>query len=121
MPQCLIRGLRSIELVATNLEEASRFYETVWGLTPVEIPPPFPPPRAGEGREGVQYFRGTGGYHHILGLHRGAQPAVVRIVFDVAERQAVDALHKAVTAAGCKASAPAPLSIAGSGYGFGCK
>ena len=69
MPQCLVRGLRSIELVATNLEEAASFYETIWGLTPVEQ------------RNDAHYFRGTGGYHHILGLHRGAQPAVVRIVF----------------------------------------
>ena len=30
MASCLIRGVRSIELVASNLEEASRFYETVW-------------------------------------------------------------------------------------------
>src|SRR3984893_9669063 len=105
MPQCLIGGLRSIELVASNLDEATRFYEDVWGLRRVETPPPSPPPQAGEGRVGAIYFRGSGGYHHILGLHRGAQPAVVRIVFDVAERQAVDALHKAVTAAGCKASA----------------
>ena len=48
MPQCLVRGLRSIELVATNLDEAARFYETVWGLTPVEQ------------RNDAQYFRGTG-------------------------------------------------------------
>src|SRR6202045_4219637 len=109
MPQCLVRGLRSIELIATNLDEAARFYETVWGLTPVEQ------------RNDAQYFRGTSGYHHILALHRGAQPAVVRIVFDVADRQAVDALHKAVTAAGCSATAPGPVALAGGGYGFGCK
>ena len=60
MPQCLIGGLRSIELIATNLDEAARFYETVWGLTPIER------------RNDAIYFRGTGGYHHILGLHRGA-------------------------------------------------
>jgi catechol 2,3-dioxygenase-like lactoylglutathione lyase family enzyme len=109
MPQCLVRGLRSIELVATNLEEAASFYETIWGLQPVER------------RNDAIYFRGTGAYHHIIGLHRGAQPAVVRIVFDVAGRQAVDALHKAVTAAGCSATAPGPVALAGGGYGFGCK
>jgi len=109
MPQCLIGGLRSIELVATNLDEATHFYETVWGLTSIER------------RNDAIYFRGTGGYHHILGLHRGAQPAVVRIVFDVADRQAVDALHKAVTVAGCSATAPGAVALAGGGYGFGCK
>src|SRR5580704_14313964 len=109
MPQCLVRGLRSIELIATNLDEAARFYETVWGLTPVEQ------------RNDAQYFRGTGAYHHIIGLHRGAQPAVVRIVFDVGSRQAVEALHKAVMAAGCSAAAPGSVTLAGGGYGFGCK
>ncbi len=109
MPQCLVRGLRSIELVATNLEEAASFYETIWGLQPVER------------RNDAIYFRGTGAYHHIIGLHRGAQPAVVRIVFDVAGRQAVEALHKAVTAAGCSATAPGRVALAGGGYGFGCK
>ena len=99
MPQCLVRGLRSIELVATNLEEAASFYETIWGLQPVER------------RNDAIYFRGTGAYHHILGLHRGAQPAVVRIVFDVGDRRGVDALHEAVTAAGGAASAPAPGGV----------
>jgi catechol 2,3-dioxygenase-like lactoylglutathione lyase family enzyme len=109
MPQCLVRGVRSVELVATNIDEATRFYETVWNLRQVD------------GGNDARYFRGTGLYHHILGLHRGAQPAVVRIVFDVADRPGVDALHRAVTAAGCAASAPAPLAVAGGGYGFGCK
>ena len=38
MPSCLIRGVRSVELVATNFDEAARFYETVWNLEPVETP-----------------------------------------------------------------------------------
>jgi catechol 2,3-dioxygenase len=109
MPECPIRGLRSVEMVATNLEEAARFYESVWNLTLTEK------------RNDAAYFRGTAGYHHIIGLHRGAQPAVVRIVFDVAGRPAVDALYKAVVAAGCKASVPAALTLPGGGYGFGCK
>jgi catechol 2,3-dioxygenase len=120
MPSCFIRGVRSVELVATNLDEAARFYETVWNLQCVETPPPSPP-LAGEGKIAARYFRGTGPYHHILGLHRGAQPAVLRIVFDVADRRGVDALHRAIAAAGCAASAPGPLAAAGGGYGFGCK
>jgi hypothetical protein len=66
---CLIRGVRSVELVASNLDEAAQFYEDVWRLTRVKTPPPNPPPRAGEGREGARFFRGTGVYHHVLGLH----------------------------------------------------
>ena len=109
MTSCLIRGVRSIELVTGNLEEASRFYETVWGLTPVEA------------RNNSRYFRGAGRYHHVLGLHCGAQPAVARVVFDVADRSAIDRLHRDVTASGGQPSAPAQLSTAGGGYGFACK
>jgi catechol 2,3-dioxygenase len=110
MTQCFIRGVRSIELVATNFEEAGRFYEQVWGLQPVEA--------ANDRR----LYRGTGAYHHIVGLHRGERPALVRVVFDVADRAGVDAVHRAVVASGCRqVGAPAPLSGGGGGYGFGCK
>jgi len=108
-PPCLVRGVRSVELVATNLEEASRFYESVWGLLPVGA------------RNDAKYFRGTAGYHHVLGLHAGARPAVVRIVFDVADKASVDALHGAVSTAGCKTTAPEMVSAPGGGYGFDCK
>jgi catechol 2,3-dioxygenase len=106
---CPIRGVRSVEVVATNLDEAARFYETVWNLRPVAS------------SDGARYFRGTSGYHHLIGLHRGVQPALIRIVFDVANRAGVDVLHRAVVAAGRDATAPVLLSAAGGGYGFGCK
>jgi catechol 2,3-dioxygenase-like lactoylglutathione lyase family enzyme len=109
MPSCPIRGVRSVELTTANLEEAARFYETVWNLAPVET------------RNTSRYFRGTAGHHHLLGLHTGAQPAVVRIVFDIADRKAIDTLHRMIAAAGRKPNAPGPVSIAGGGYGFGCK
>jgi catechol 2,3-dioxygenase len=109
MQQCLVRGVRSVELAATNFEEAGRFYESVWHLDPVAA------------RAGVRLYRGTGAYHHILGLHQGPRPALIRIVFDVADRPAVDALHRAVAAAGVAAGAPAELAADGGGYGFGCK
>ena len=105
MSSCLVRGVRSIDLVATNLEEASRFYENVWRLEPVEA------------RNDSRYFRGTSRYHHLLGLRYGPQPAVVRIVFDVADRDSVDALHRKISAAGAKPGAPAKLSTPGGGYG----
>jgi catechol 2,3-dioxygenase len=109
MTPCLIRGVRSIELVTGNLQEASRFYETVWGLAPVEE------------RNNSRYFRATGRYHHVLGLHCRAQPAVIRVVFDVADRSAIDRLHRDIVAGGGKPSAPAQLPAAGGGYGFACK
>jgi catechol 2,3-dioxygenase-like lactoylglutathione lyase family enzyme len=106
MPECLVRGVRSIDLATTNIEEAARFYETVCTLTPVAA-----------GNDS-RFFRGTSAYHHVLGLYRGV-PAVVRIVFDVADRKSVDTLHRAIAAAGCAVKAPAAL--AAGGYGFGCK
>jgi len=109
MSPSLVRGVRSLELVASNFAEAGRFYETVWNLRPVAS------------RNGTQLYRGTSAYHHIVGLHHGDQPAVVRIVFDVADRSGVDALHSAVVATGCAVTAPAPLAVDGGGYGFGCK
>jgi catechol 2,3-dioxygenase len=110
MAQCFIRGVRSVELVATSFAEAGHFYENVWGLRPVEA-----------GKD-ARLFRGSGCYHHILGLHRGPQPALVCIVFDVVDRHGVDSLHRAVAASGCgHVSAPARLAAAGGGYGFGCK
>jgi catechol-2,3-dioxygenase len=109
MSSCLVRGLRSVELVASNIEEAARFYETVWNLAPVET------------RNDSRFFRGTARYHHVIGLHHGTQPAVGRLVFDVADRAGVEALHKAIAAAGAKPTAPGPLTGAGGGYGFGCK
>jgi catechol 2,3-dioxygenase-like lactoylglutathione lyase family enzyme len=121
MSSCLIRGVRSVELVVSNLSEAARFYTDIWRLAPVEMPPPNPPPHAGEGRERAQYFRGTGGYHHLLGVHLGARPAVIRIVFDLADRQAIAHLHRVMERAGLKPTAPAELGAPGGGYGFGCK
>jgi catechol 2,3-dioxygenase-like lactoylglutathione lyase family enzyme len=110
MPDCFIRGVRSVELVATNFEEAARFYEGVWGLAPVHS------------GEGTRLYRGTAAYHHILGLHRGARPAVIRLVFDVVDRKAVDGLYRAVVASGCRSvSEPAEVRAEGGGYGFGCK
>jgi catechol 2,3-dioxygenase-like lactoylglutathione lyase family enzyme len=115
MSSCPVRCVRSVELVVTNLAEAARFYEEVWRLKPIEAPPA---PQAGET---ARFFRGSAGYHHLLGLHAGAQPAVHRIVFDVADRDGIDKLHRAVAAAGAKSTTPANLTSAGGGYGFGCK
>jgi catechol 2,3-dioxygenase-like lactoylglutathione lyase family enzyme len=109
----LVRGVRSVELVATNLDEAARFYESVWNLAAVA-------PSAGD-NAGARYFRGTARYHHLIGLHPGAQPGVVRIVFDVADRTALGELHRKISAAGGKPGAPAKLGGAGGGYGFACK
>ena len=108
MPQCVVRGVRSVELVATNFEEADRFYEGVWHLEPVAA------------ARGARLYRGTGPTTTSSACI-GARPALVRIVFDVADRPAVNALHRAVAAAGGPVGAPAELAGDGGGYGFGCK
>ena len=53
LPPCLIRGVRSVDFAVTNLEEASRFYESVWNLAPVET------------RNDARFFRGTGARNTI--------------------------------------------------------
>ena len=47
MSSYLIRGVRSVELVSSNLAEAARFYADVWQLAPAEI------------RNNAQYFDDT--------------------------------------------------------------
>ena len=57
--------LRSVELTVPRLEEAARFLENLWGLSP-----------AGDGRQ----FRGTGTHPAIITLEEGA-PAIRSITF----------------------------------------
>jgi catechol 2,3-dioxygenase len=104
-----VRGIRSVAIDVCALEDAAAFYETVWRLAPVA--------RA----EDARYFRGTCAHHHILSLHAAARPAIRRIVFDVADRAAVAALHARVQASGVACEAPHDLDAPGGGYGFGFK
>jgi catechol 2,3-dioxygenase len=107
----MIRGIRSVAIGVANLATARRFYEEAWHLSPVE---------AGDG---WAVLRGTSRYHHILELHAVGAPCLVRIVFDVADRAAVMALHARVAAAaGVQAvEAPGELALPGGGWGFGCR
>ena len=87
---CFIRGVRSVELVATNFEEAAKFYEGVWGLRPVDVArgtaavsrhrslPPHPRPAS---------RRAAGAAAHRV--RRGGPPGRRR-------------LHRAVVASGCR-------------------
>ena len=102
-----ITGLRSVDLGVPHLETNEKFYTEVWGLAPVAR------------TTGSVYFRGTHGYHHILGLH--ARPAVdlLRVDLTAASRTDVDALHGALDAAGVpEIEAPAAIAEPGGGYGF---
>jgi len=57
----------------------------------------------------------------VLGLHCGARPAAIRVVFDVDGRRAIDRLHQTIFASGGKPGAPGEFSAPGGGYGFACK
>ena len=102
-----VTGVRSVAIDVCTLDEAAAFYSSVWNLTPVEAP------------GAARYFRGTSAHHHILSLHRASRPAIRRVVFEAADRDAVDALHAQVTACGAQAEAPRAWDAPGGGYGFG--
>src|SRR5450432_1759370 len=110
MSKARVRALRSVDLGFSDLDKALRFFDQVWNLTHV-----------GE-NAGVHYLRGTGAFHHILTLRRSAHPVLFRMVFDAADRAAVDALHTQVVAHGLKSiDAPGALRQPHGDYGFGFK
>jgi len=105
-----VTGIRSVAIDVCALAEAAAFYESVWRLAPV-----------GEPDEAARYFRGTAAYHHILSLHRADRPAIRRLVFAAADREAVTALYKTVQASGVVTESPREWNVPGGGYGFGFK
>jgi catechol 2,3-dioxygenase-like lactoylglutathione lyase family enzyme len=105
-----VRGVRCLDVSVGNIEETSAFYGGIWGLEEVER------------TEDARFFRGAARYHHILGLFDRGRPALIRIIFDVADRRTVDELHAAVVAAKAgPAEPPHTLRRPGGGYGFGFK
>lgn len=110
MSKARVRALRSVDLGVAQVAPMLRFFTEVWNLAPVRV------------GHGVHRLRGTGGFHHILGLRETTQPALIRMVFDAADRAAVDTLHAQVVAHGSKIiDPPAPLPQPHGDYGFGFK
>ena len=108
MSRAQVRALRSIDLGFSDLDNALRFFTEVWNLTP-----------AGESG-GVHYLRATSAFHHILTLRHMAEPALLRMVFDAADEDTVDALHAQVLAHGLKTiDPPGRLRQPHGDYGFG--
>lgn len=101
----LIRGIRSVAVDVCDIEAAANFYTEVWRLDQIAA------------TADARYFRGTSSHHHILGLHKARTPAVRRIVFDVADRAAVTALHGRIK--GLEADKPHEIEAPGGGFGFG--
>jgi len=107
MPAGLITGLRGVDLGVPDVAAHARFYTDTWRLSTVAE------------RDGSIYMRGTGAYHHILALHPRKQAELLGINLAAANREAVDALHARVTAAGApQVDAPAAIAEPGGGYGF---
>ena len=107
MPAGLITGLRGVDLGVPDVAAHARFYAGTWRLSTVAE------------RHGSVYMRGTGAYHHILALHPREQAGLLSINLAAANREAVDALHARVTAAGApQVDVPAAIAEPGGGYGF---
>ncbi|WP_338510156.1 VOC family protein [Burkholderia gladioli] len=99
MKQCLVTGLRGIEIGVPDLEFAARFYTEIWHLKELTRRP-----------EKV-YFRGTGVAHHILTLTRSEQADVRAIEFDVADIAHLDTIARAVEEhGGTVLSGPVPAA-----------
>ena len=108
MPSMLLRGVRSIDIETPDLARTAAFYESVWGLD-----------RVAE-QDGSCWLRGSGAYHHILAIHRAsAAPGLRRVTFDAPDRDAVEMLHRAVSAAAGACEEPHALDRPGGGFGFG--
>ena len=105
-----VTALRGVEVAVVDLDEAVRFYTEVWHLELVA--------ESGD----AAYLRGTGCHHHILTLRRAPRPAIIKIIFNAADRAAVERLHGAVKAASVGAvEAPGTWRCPGGGFGFGFK
>ncbi len=108
MTQAPATGLRSIDLAVRDLAASNAFYREVWGLTEVSRD------------AGSIYLRGSGGDHHLLGLHQAPRSALKSINFAASDSAAVDAIHARATALGAEVlDTPHQLpEAAGGGYGF---
>jgi len=110
MPQARVQAIRSVDIAAANVAVVCGFYQNVWALRPVIE------------TAKAHYFRGTGKFHHILGVHERQIPGLIRAVFDASDRKTVDTLYATVLAAGVgPVDEPRELNWPGGGYGFGCK
>jgi catechol-2,3-dioxygenase len=103
-----IRGIRCLDVAVANIEETSKFFGGIWSLSEVMQTP------------GARCFRGTAHYHHVLALHEAGKRALIRVVFDAADRAAVERLYASVRSADVGAyEAPHELRARpGGGYGF---
>ena len=108
MKPITVRGVRSVDIEMSEPERAAEFYAKIWNLAEVDR------------KETSIWLRGTGHYHHILGIHKSESAAALRrITFDAGDRDTVDQLHRKVIDSGCASEAPREIDAPGGGYGFG--
>ncbi|TDY15505.1 catechol 2,3-dioxygenase [Paraburkholderia sp. BL6665CI2N2] len=104
MNQCLITGLRGIEIGVPDLNAAERFYIDTWHLAAVA--------RTND----AVYLRGTGAAHHILVLVKSDRADVRAVVFNVASETDLHSIAHSVTEHGGRVlSGPEPVSGPGGG------
>jgi len=100
-------ALRSIHFGVVDLEQALDFFTRVWGLSRVDI------------SDQAAYLRGTGAAHYLVALHKRAQTGILRGDLNAPDRNAVDAIHARLAAAGANdLTSPGELKEPGGGYGF---
>ena len=108
MNNCLIAGLRSIELGVTDLDRSTHFYTEVWGLE-----------RVAE-NSGRRYLRATGDCHHAVCLAQSDRARLEGITLAARDASAIDALHAKANRSGVRVLA-APHALppsTGGGYGL---
>jgi catechol 2,3-dioxygenase len=88
MEKSLVSSLRDIAIGVTDLEAAEQFYTGTWNLSVAARTPD------------AVYLRGTGQAHHILALHRSAQPAVRMVTFEVASIEMLEVIARNVSSCG---------------------
>lgn len=105
-----VDGLRSVDLGVTDLKSRARFYTDIWRLAPVVEHP------------GSVYLRGTGAYHHVLGLHARPRAELLRIDFTAPGKAETNAIHAGLRKAGItELEKPGTINEPGGGYGFAFK
>ncbi|HVA34861.1 MAG TPA: VOC family protein [Stellaceae bacterium] len=105
-----VDGLRSVDLGVTDLKSRARFFTEIWRLAPVVEHP------------GSVYLRGTGPYHHVLGLHVRPRAELLRIDLTAPGKAEVNTIHASLKKAGvAELEKPAPINEPGGGYGLAFK
>ena len=103
-----ITNLRGLILKSTKIEEATEFYETLWGLKKID---------SQQGNSA--FFEATGDEEFILGLVPDNQRGIETIRFALASPEEVDSSFAELKASGQKLlDKPDILSIPGEYYGF---